>query len=442
MRNRLNILFFCALAMVATGFISCSEDDLGPSIFDTNDYPLDRTEYCFPLDTFLKVNFLEPYNVKFIYRMEDIGSDMTKNLTPARYEKSIELAVLAKYLWYDVYAKYGTDRFLKENSPRIIHVIGSKNLNPSQGTEILGVAEGGLKISLYNVNNLNYADIDNMNEYFFKTMHHEFGHILNQNENRPTEFDLISNTFYNTAGWQDTPDSVALGQGFVSKYASSQAREDWVEVIANYIVKDTVTWENMLNGATKSWELATDVPAERFASYFVNGTTSVDADPTTWRLKPGIHRDSVGYWHRNGTTSGDVVATYQVVRKYIQRDASGYAVPDAEGNIVYLSIVDKTNQEIAKTDFLEYYKNLLNVKKTDELNSLVASLSKVEEENYKDILNYQIKYALNNNEVINKFGIDKDEYNKNIYLILDNDPILKDEYINLALFMKNRGRIR
>ena len=108
----------------------------------------------------------------------------------------------------------------------------------------------------------------------------------------------------------------------------------------------------------------------------------------------------------------------------------------------YLFMYDKTNQEIAKTDFLEYYKNLLNVKKTDELNSLVASLSKVEEENYKDILNYQIKYALNNNEVINKFGIDKDEYNKNIYLILDNDPILKDEYINLALFMKNRGRIR
>ena len=83
MRNRLNILFFCALMMVGTGFVSCSEDDLGPSIFDTNDYPLDKTKYSFPLDTFLKVSFLEPYNVKFIYRMEDIGSDMQKNLTPA-----------------------------------------------------------------------------------------------------------------------------------------------------------------------------------------------------------------------------------------------------------------------------------------------------------------------------------------------------------------------
>ena len=59
MRNRLNILFFCALMMVGTGFVSCSEDDLGPSIFDTNDYPLDKTKYSFPLDTFLKVSFLE-----------------------------------------------------------------------------------------------------------------------------------------------------------------------------------------------------------------------------------------------------------------------------------------------------------------------------------------------------------------------------------------------
>ena len=75
MKNRLSILLFFAMTVVATGFVSCSEDDLGPSIFDTKDYPLDKSLYSFPLDTFLKVNFLEPYNVKYIYRMEDIGSD-------------------------------------------------------------------------------------------------------------------------------------------------------------------------------------------------------------------------------------------------------------------------------------------------------------------------------------------------------------------------------
>ena len=92
------------MAVVSTfTFVSCSDDDLGPSIFDTTEYPLDRSNYSFPLDSFLKAEFLKPYNVKVIYRMEDIGSDMDKNLVPASYDKSEQLAVLMKYLWYDVY---------------------------------------------------------------------------------------------------------------------------------------------------------------------------------------------------------------------------------------------------------------------------------------------------------------------------------------------------
>ena len=132
MKNMMKTLLFGAIAMTTLGFVACSDDDMGPSIFDTREYPLDRNAYSFPLDTFLKVTYLEPYNMQFIYRMEDIGSDMTKNLTPASYEKSVELAVLLKYLWLNVYEQYAGQEFLKINAPRIIHVIGSKNLNPSQ----------------------------------------------------------------------------------------------------------------------------------------------------------------------------------------------------------------------------------------------------------------------------------------------------------------------
>ena len=91
-------------------FSSCGEDDLGPSIYDTTEYPLDRSLYTFPLDTFVKKNFLEPYNLKFIYKMEDVGTDMQKNLVPATYEKSVDLAVLTKYLWLDVYAKLAGEK--------------------------------------------------------------------------------------------------------------------------------------------------------------------------------------------------------------------------------------------------------------------------------------------------------------------------------------------
>lgn len=288
MKSFRNIII-CALALTTTGFVSCGDDDdFGPTIFDTVDHPLDRSSYSFPLDTFLKANFLEPFNVKMIYRMEDIGSDLQKNLTPADYKKSVDLAVLSKYLWFDVYKKYGTEQFLKSYSPRIIHVIGSKNYNPTQGTETLGVAEGGLKITLYNVNNLNPNNIDVMNEYFFKTMHHEFGHILDQTVLRPTAFNLISKSQYDATTWTSLPDSVAAGRGFVSPYASSQASEDWVELLANYITLDTLKWSQLIQSAWYEWE-------------------DIDMEQSEWMKRArGANLDTVGYYHETDNGDGKV----------------------------------------------------------------------------------------------------------------------------------------
>ncbi len=312
MNNKLKTLLFGVIAMVAGSFVSCSEDDLGPSIFDTNEYPLDRSIYSFPLDTFVKVNYLEKYNMRFIYKMEDIGSDMTKNLTPADYDKSVQLAVLCKYLWTDVYDKYAGLEFLRVNAPRIIHVIGSKNLNPSQGTEILGVAEGGLKISLYNVNQLNIADIDMMNEYFFKTMHHEFGHILDQTHLRPTQFNLISRSQYDASTWTETPDSVAAGRGFVSPYASSAAGEDWVEVLANYITRDSISWNRLMASAGFEWE---EVDMER-SEYL--------------KRVRGANLDTVGYYRESSSGQG------KVYRRVCARNADDYVALDENGNVQWL----------------------------------------------------------------------------------------------------------
>ena len=339
--KKLNIFVVMLVALTTLNVTSCSDDDFTDSIFPSVNETLDRTVYSFPLDTFIKVNFQEPYNMRYLYRLQDIGSDMDYNLTPCSYDQCVNLAVLNKYLWYDVYRDVVGQEFLKKYSPRVMHIIGSPAYNPTSGTIKLGTAEGGLKITLYNAESLRPDNLENLNEYFFKTMHHEFSHILHQNVNYPQDFNLISSTFYNSAGWQDTPDSVVLGQGFVSPYASSQAREDWVEVIANYIVKDSITWAHMLDGATKSWEVATDVNYDYWKS--------IDA-----KVKRGqAHRDSVGYYYKDGTTSGGNVITIQVYRKYIQRNADGFAVPDANGNIVYLSVVDRTGNETGKDVILK-----------------------------------------------------------------------------------------
>ncbi len=304
-KNTFKILCLSAATVLAAGVASCSEEKLDETIFDPTEYPLDRTAYTFPLDTFVKKNFLEPYNLRYLYRMQDIGSDMNYNLVPCSYDQSVTLAVLCKYLWYDVYKKHVGDEFLKIYSPRIIHVIGSPAYNPTQGTMVLGTAEGGLKITLYNAEHLSPSNIDYMNEYFFKTMHHEFGHILNQRYNRPTDFDLISNGKYNAIDWNNTPDSVALSQGFVSNYASSQAREDWVEVIANYIVKDTITWRNMLNTAAWEWETADDVKVKHW--------DKINAEVERGRA----NRDSVGYMLEVSSYSNGDPETYKVQRKLI-----------------------------------------------------------------------------------------------------------------------------
>ena len=147
-------------------------------------------------------------------------------------------------------------------------------------------------------------------------MHHEFSHILHQNKEYPTDFRLISNGLYNAISWQDTADSLAVAQGFVSDYASSQAREDWVEVIANYIVKDSITWANMLSAAQYDWERVS-----------VEMTVF---NPLDQRCKAGLaNRDSVGYIDRKNPTASNT--QYNIQRKIIQRDTLDLPLRNAEG---------------------------------------------------------------------------------------------------------------
>jgi len=320
MKKQLAIIFLGFL-LVAGIFASCKKDDLGPSIFDTKEKPLDRTSFTFPLDTFCKANFLEPYNMRYLYKLEDIGSDLQKNLIPASYLQSKKLAVLTKYLWYDVYKKLAGERFLKLYSPRIILLTGSPSVNASSHTETLGTAEGGLKVYLYKVNTLDENVIEGhegLNYLFFHTMHHEFGHILDQTHSRPTAFDLLSNGKYDVQSWGEADDSLRAGQGFVSPYASSAAREDWVEVMSGYICNDTLQWEELMNNAKYEWE-EIDI-------------TSTQADSINRLRRMSKMVDSVGHVKVISEAAG----TYKLVRKLVARNANGTVALKADGTLDYI----------------------------------------------------------------------------------------------------------
>lgn len=381
MKNHLNILLAAFIVVFTAGFtVSCSDDDLGASIFNTDPSQdnLDRTQSTFPLDSFIKAEYLEPYNVKFVYRYDDKGTDMTKNLTPARYDKSVDLAVLTKYLWYDVYNKVsGGQEFLKSYSPRIIQLTGSKNYNPSQGTEVLGDASSGVKINFYNVNNLDLNDIAMMNEYFFKTMHHEFAHILDQTYIHPTAFNTLSQGHYDAAGWSDRPDSLSAGSGFTSSYASSSTTEDWAETMANYITRDTVSWHNLLNTASYDWEsyelgkssdfndsLRNYNNAQPNVKYVDNGNGKKDT--IYYFSGKNKERDSIYYNLRvHGVSAQEVMGylktttsgKYNIYRKQIARDANGLPIPTADWKLNYThnSGINGKDVILQKVEFVRSY---------------------------------------------------------------------------------------
>ena len=285
---------------------SCSDDDFTESIFPDGDEQLDPNATTYKFDKWLQQNYLEVYNLDFRYKMQDVGTNMNYNLVPATYQNSVDLAVLAKYLWFDVYKDVVNPEFLKQYGPRIIHLIGSPAHNPTTGTIILGLAEGGIKVSLFRVNQMDVNDFNQMNEYYFKTMHHEFAHILHQKKTYPSEFNKISAGHYDASNWQNRQVGVVNSLGFVSTYASDAFREDFAETIANYITKTDEQWAEIYEMAARGWETpsasASDPNAVYYCwYYYANNKTgdenkkyAVDKDVITDSTETGVE-----YHHRS-----------------------------------------------------------------------------------------------------------------------------------------------
>ncbi|GHV17168.1 hypothetical protein FACS1894169_11950 [Bacteroidia bacterium] len=244
---------YLLLALFAVLISSCSDDKLdSESIFDTN--PPARNEF----DTWLLNNYVKTYNVDFKYRYDDKESDMTYNLAPATYSQSVALAKLTKFLWFEAYDELLGVSFMRTNAPRLFQLIGSPAYN-TQGSIVLGTAEGGLKVLLYNVNIINVDNprIEELNYWFFKTMHHEFTHILNQKKAYTTDFNTIStdyqsDSWVNIGDWERSGNTQCLNMGFVSSYASRDPGEDFAEIVSIYVTHNEAYWSNLLNNADAS----------------------------------------------------------------------------------------------------------------------------------------------------------------------------------------------
>lgn len=236
---------YIAMAVALFAFIACQEKPLDPDsqVIDSN---IEQNDF----DRWLVTNYVEAYNIDFKYRMEMNESQMSYWLVPAEYNKSIVMAKLVRHLCLEVYDEItGSKAFIREHFPKMIHLIGSPAYK-NNGTMVLGEAEGGLKITLFMINNLS-LNISYLNEYYFKTMHHEFAHILHQKKPYSTDFNLISGPDYVTDAWSDTwnGDADAQKNGFISEYASKEANEDFVELVAIYVTSTAAQWNNIIKNA-------------------------------------------------------------------------------------------------------------------------------------------------------------------------------------------------
>lgn len=230
------------------GLCSCSEEDLDSQSIFNEESSVVSNEF----DAWLLKNYTEPYNINFKYRFEDKESDKSYNLAPAEYNKAVALAKMTKFLWLESYEELLGPTFIRTYCPKLMFLVGSPAYN-SQGSIVLGTAEGGLKITLYNVNSLdlNNIDIDFLNYWYFKTMHHEFAHILHQTKSYSTDFNLISASNYQSSSWVNITEQEALDLGFVSTYASSETQEDFVEIISIYVTHTAEYWDELVNKASE-----------------------------------------------------------------------------------------------------------------------------------------------------------------------------------------------
>ena len=268
------------LAAGMFGLSSCSDDDLNPQSVFEDLSNVQKNEF----DNWLEENYRKEYNIDFMYRFTDKESDLSYNVIPADYDCSVALAILVKHMWLETYVEALGIDFMRTYTPRQIQLTGSYKWN-ANGSQVLGTAEGGLKIMFYGVNEL---DIDNprinvdnpyeshsvvpldMNYWFFHTMHHEFCHILNQKKEYAPSYQNISAATYHATDWINLEDKNVAKEGFVSAYASSEDREDFAEMYSTYITNSEAGWQKILDAAGEDGAKILNQKMDMVKEYFKN----------------------------------------------------------------------------------------------------------------------------------------------------------------------------
>lgn len=266
------LLPFCLFAFLLLA--SCSDDDPERESVIT----VDQVDYN-AFDLWLRANYVNTYNIDYQYRFETTEVDHNFYLIPANYLQSIELAHIIKYACLEAFDEaVGTD-FTNANFPKQLIIVGNLEYH-NNGIYTLGTAEGGKKIYMLGVNNLetHLGSVSELNQYYLKTIFHEFTHILNQTVDYPSSYQLITSTGYVADNWSDSPyDEDYLTRGFISGYAQKEANEDFAEMFSMYVTNTAGQWEEWMTEAGTEGRNYLETKLNSVRNY-MSSTWGVDMD--------------------------------------------------------------------------------------------------------------------------------------------------------------------
>lgn len=386
------IIYMFLLPLMALAVTACSDDDFTESIFDTSVAVVDEDATTYPFDLWVYENFTVPYNVEIDYKFNFTASDMDFQLTPPEYKRSQMLAHFILYLFYDVYNKYGGQDFMAEYGPRIFHFIGSSGYSPTTGTEVLGTAAAGVKITLYKINDMREItdgvvfdsdDILQLNEDYFHTMHHEFSHILHQTKSYPVTFGQVTSGTYDPMDWQDRDSTDTHQLGYVTHYASSAAYEDFVETLSCIITDTDYRWmlriidaclAGVLSGDKEDIEElieklgveGLDDSTKKWNNFTVYTEYDSDTGEETGRKVLDIRRDTSSYDYK-------VYATYTSFEDFLDDVEVISSTGDAEGMNAMLKKIDIANTWYTEKWGLDIYEIRAEVReRQNNLNDYIS----------------------------------------------------------------------
>lgn len=254
------------LGLVAS---SCEKEDALKSESYIIDKPINEND----VDRYIAKTFTNTFNIAIDYRWDrnnyGTGLDNKRNLYPSKLENVQPALEMVDKVWIQSYVDVAGKDFVRKIRPGRFLIAGGYALNDN-GTRTLGLASGGVQVTLYEVDFLQ-EDVSSARQ-FIHTIQHEYIHIINQDTPfNELEFGEKSFADYNamwhlldrkleTSGFDINTYGNVLG--FVTGYARSNIMEDFAETASYMLTQKPAVYQAML-AKVRSYEAMT--PAQRDA---------------------------------------------------------------------------------------------------------------------------------------------------------------------------------